>query len=109
MQALKSFIDSQGRRLRPGDTLPGDYDGPTLKHYARHGMVGEPQKSVKSEKPARATRLPAPAVTKPAAPSYPMPAESKPLAPLLPGPEEIKPADPEIPPAQPDAPVPAQA
>jgi hypothetical protein len=56
MQALKSFIDSQGRRLRPGDTLPSDYDSQTLTHYARHGMVGEQEKLSKPVKTVRAPK-----------------------------------------------------
>ncbi len=41
MIALKSFVDSHGRRLKPGTTLPDDYDKTVIEHYVRLGMVGE--------------------------------------------------------------------
>jgi hypothetical protein len=62
MQALKSFLDGQGRRIKPGDELePDQYDVGTIAHYERHGMVGpsvpaEQTTATPAEiKPARST------------------------------------------------------
>lgn len=95
MQVLKSFVDGQGRRLKPGDTLPSGYDTQTLKHYAHHGMVGEPTPSPKPLKSARAVRLDKTqaAVAAPVFASTPAPAqasESKPAETNPAGPEETQ-------------------
>lgn len=55
MEAAKTF-ERNGVRYRPGDALPDDLDAPTKAHYRRYGMV-------------RASRTPAPAENKPAAPA----------------------------------------
>jgi hypothetical protein len=75
MQALKSFLDGQGRRIRPGDELdPDQYDAATIAHYERHGMTG-------LSVPAEQTTA-APAETKPARStgSASKPRETKPAA-----------------------------
>lgn len=60
MKILKTFVDSQGNKHRPGGDVPKAWDKPTLEHYKRYGMVGDPPK----------TRKPAgPKETKPAGPS----------------------------------------
>ncbi|SFB96565.1 hypothetical protein SAMN05216344_106119 [Polaromonas sp. OV174] len=58
MQVLKSFVDGQGRRMKPGADLPTDYDSVTLKHYQRYGMVGEALATAKPVKgsPAKAAK-----------------------------------------------------
>lgn len=69
MQVLKSFIDGQGRRLNPGDPMSEDYDKPTIAHYLRHGMVGEPTATAEAPKASRPRKDPAPQetqVTRPA-------------------------------------------
>lgn len=53
--ANKSYMDGKGRMIGAGDTMPDDYDAPTLAHYKRLGIVGEaagkPAKPAKSAKP----------------------------------------------------------
>uniref|UniRef100_A0A1A7GE24 Uncharacterized protein n=1 Tax=biofilter metagenome TaxID=1070537 RepID=A0A1A7GE24_9ZZZZ len=51
MEVLKSFRRN-GVMYKPGDDLPPDADKPTVEHYRRHGMVGEPAE----KKPAAPTR-----------------------------------------------------
>ena len=59
MKILKTFVDGLGNKHRPGGDVPRDWDKPTLEHYKRYGMVGDPPKT---RKPA------APKQTKPAGP-----------------------------------------
>lgn len=78
MHALKSFIDGQGRRIKPGDEMPDDYDAQTLAHYQHHGMVGQ---SAEAQKPARPGKREKPVTTSPAVPPLIGPSETKPAAP----------------------------
>ena len=41
MQILKSFIDVDGVKRKPGQQVPSEWDKARIEHYARHGMVGE--------------------------------------------------------------------
>lgn len=38
-KAAKSYMDGKGRMIGAGDTMPDDYDKPTLEHYKRLGIV----------------------------------------------------------------------
>ena len=53
--AAKSYMDGKGRMINAGDTMPDDYDAPTMAHYTRLGIVGEA-----TDKPAKKTRSAAP-------------------------------------------------
>lgn len=71
MKVLKTFLDGKGRRLKPGMDVPSDYDKPTLSHYTRLGMIGEPPKAAQpGNKPRQAAPgqggRPGPKETKPA-------------------------------------------
>lgn len=55
MKVLKTFLDGTGRRLKPGMDVPSGYDKPTLAHYTRLGMIGEPPKAAQpGNKPRQA-------------------------------------------------------
>ncbi len=58
-KAAKSYMDGQGRMISAGDTMPSDYDTPTLEHYKRLGIVGEA-----AEKPSKKAKSAAPDETK---------------------------------------------
>lgn len=61
--AAKPYMDGKGRMINAGDTMPDDYDAPTLAHYKRLGIVGEaaakPAKPAKSAKPTETKADPA--------------------------------------------------
>lgn len=69
MNILKSFVDSQGNRQRPGDEVPDTYDKPTLAHYERMGMIGPAEVQAPAEKPVKKAKPVAPEVTQAAAPA----------------------------------------
>ena len=58
-KAAKSFMDGRGRMISAGDTMPDDYDAPTLEHYKRLGIVGEA-----ADKPVKKAKSAAPTETK---------------------------------------------
>jgi hypothetical protein len=58
-KAAKSYMDGKGRMISAGDTMPDDYDTPTLEHYKRLGIVGEA-----AEKPGKKAKSAAPTETK---------------------------------------------
>lgn len=52
MQALKPYLDTKNRRIARGQSVPDDYDKPTIAHYERLRLIGdkaEPQE----KKPAQ--------------------------------------------------------
>lgn len=60
MYALKQFTDGKQIRVNKGDKIEADrYDSETIKHYKRHGMVGDKNPEIAAQKPTE---------TKPAAP-----------------------------------------
>jgi hypothetical protein len=58
-KAAKSYMDGKGRMINAGETMPSDYDTPTLEHYKRLGIVGEA-----AEKPSKKAKSAAPDETK---------------------------------------------
>ena len=58
-KAAKTYMDGKGRMISAGDTMPDDYDAPTLEHYKRLGIVGEA-----AEKPTKKGKSAAPDETK---------------------------------------------